>query len=41
MTFWQLMRYRLGELWARRSHRAYAAWMDRDFQRWRQDRRMP
>jgi hypothetical protein len=25
-------------LWAMRSHRAYAAWMDRDFRRWQRDR---
>jgi len=32
---------RIREIWAMRSTRAYAAWMDRDFHRWRQSRNRP
>jgi len=28
-------------LWAMRSNRAYAVWMDQDFQRWQQSRNRP
>jgi len=28
-------------MWAMRSNSAYAAWMDRDFQRWQKSRNRP